>query len=83
MDIWKHIKNVGIEAHPENKDAVRGVFVFVCPYCGGQLSSASFLNVGYFQVACGTHVNSMACAMAQGKKELSVSSVAAEDELPF
>jgi len=70
MDIWQHIQHTGEQTLPEKAQYVRGVHVFTCPYCGHQISSANFLNVGYFQIAARTHMQSLTCALAQGQKEL-------------
>lgn len=84
MDIWQHVKQIGEETHPDKPQYVRGVRVFTCPYCGHQLSSASFLNIGYFQIAARAHVQSLACALAQGHKELSTpANDDSAEEIPF
>lgn len=85
MNIWQHIKHIDNETHPDKPQYVRGVYVFTCPHCAHEISSANFLNIGYFQIACNTHVQSMSCALEQAQKELNAA--AAENdfdsELPF
>lgn len=84
MNVWDHIQYTGDETHPLKPQYTRGVFVFVCPWCGAQISSAQYLNVGYFQIACAEHVKTLACALAQGHKELSAPSAEDDaDAVPF
>ena len=75
MDLWQHIQTLGDETHPDKPQYTRGVHVFTCPYCAHTISSANFLNVGYFQIAARTHLQSMACALAQAQRELAADEI--------
>ncbi len=75
MDLWQNIQHAGDETHPDKPQYVRGVQIFTCPFCGHEISSANFANIGYFQIAARAHVQSFACALAQGQKELSAREV--------
>ena len=84
MDIWKHIHSAGNETHPDKPQYIRGVQIFTCPFCGHEINSANFANVGYFQIACRAHLQSMACALAQAQRELTAATENdSADELPF
>lgn len=57
LDIWKHMNDAGDKAVSFKPQYVRGGWIYTCPLCGQQISSHSYLNVGYFQIACDDHVN--------------------------
>lgn len=47
--------HIGDEECPYKSQYVRGVFVWTCPKCEKKISSKSFLNWGYFELAVEHH----------------------------
>ncbi|MDD5010458.1 MAG: hypothetical protein PHC68_18920 [Syntrophorhabdaceae bacterium] len=56
LDIWKHMTDAGDKTVPFKPQYVRGGWIYTCPLCGHTISSHSYLNVGYFQIACDDHI---------------------------
>jgi len=54
--MWDHIEYVGDEVYKPKPQYMRGVHVFTCPLCGEKISSSTYLNTGYFQIAIETHI---------------------------
>lgn len=57
LDVWKCMKDAGDKEVPFKPQYSRGGWIFTCPGCGKEISSHSYLNVGYFQIACEDHVD--------------------------
>ncbi len=56
IDIWKCMTDAGEKEVPFKPQYTRGGWIFTCPGCKQEISSHSYLNVGYFQIACDDHV---------------------------
>ena len=65
MNIEKFTEWIGEETHPEKRQYVRGVARFTCPTCGRSITSAGYLNFGYFQIAAATHLRECNITPAQ------------------
>lgn len=70
LDIWKHMSDAGDREVPFKPQYVRGGWIYTCPVCGTEINSHGYLNVGYFQIACDTHVKECIEKMPDKKEEI-------------
>jgi len=57
IDIWKYMSDAGEKTFSPKPQYSRGGFIFTCPECKKTISSHSYLNIGYFQIACNEHID--------------------------